>query len=155
MLSAAALFDAKQLVLVLLFSAVHEIGHLIALLFLKGEPDGLKFSFYGFALKYSCCLSRAKESIILLSGPAANLILYLILKDDYNFILFILNILPIYPLDGGRVINLFSPKASKVLSVAFFILIFIVSVYLVICYHTFSLFLVCIYLFVFYLNNRN
>lgn len=154
MLSIAALFDASQLIFVLLFSVLHEFGHLIALLLLKGYPDVLRFSFYGFALKYSCCLSRAKESIVLLSGPAMNLVLYLILKDDYNLILFILNMLPVYPLDGGRVIYLFSKKLSKVLSMIFFILIFIVSIYLIIFYDSFSLFLICIYLFVFCINDR-
>ena len=102
-LSLAALFNANDILLVLLFSSLHEIGHFAALIIFKNYPYELKLSFYGFAVKYESNISRVKETVVLLSGPLVNLIFYLILKDNVNLILFLLNVLPIYPLDFARV----------------------------------------------------
>ena len=50
-LSLAALFNANDILLVLLFSSLHEIGHFAALIIFKNYPYELKLSFYGFAVK--------------------------------------------------------------------------------------------------------
>ncbi len=153
MLSFAAMLNARELIYILLFSSLHETGHLLALILVKGYPDILRFSFYGFALKYSCPLSKHKELAVLLSGPLINLILYLLIGDAGNFILFFLNILPAYPLDGGRIVYLYSQKAAKILSLVTLAVVFALSLYLIIMYRSFTLFLICIYLFAFYINN--
>ncbi|MCD7797605.1 MAG: hypothetical protein LUG95_08485, partial [Clostridiales bacterium] len=48
------------------------------------------------------------------------MILYLILKDDFNLILLFINLLPIYPLDGGRALSLYFVNAYKVIGIIFF-----------------------------------
>ena len=79
-LSITAIFNSKQMLLLLLFSALHETGHLVALLFCKSFPNEIKFSYYGLAVKYDDDLPILKECIVLISGPTVNLILYLVLK---------------------------------------------------------------------------
>lgn len=130
----------------LFFSGVHELAHLTLLILFGGRPDSLTFSFYGLALRYSSALSGLKEFFVILAGPAVNLILYLILGDDINLILFALNILPVYPLDGGRILSLFSCRLSNTVSRIFLILILILSVYLIVEYKSFSLLLIAVYL---------
>lgn len=62
-------------------------------------------------------ISSLKEFIILIAGPffqvIASLILIKILPEDkeliniYHYGILIFNLLPVYPLDGGKIINLF------------------------------------------------
>lgn len=136
----------------LIFSSVHELSHLLVLLITGGSPDSIKLSFYGIALKYSCKLSRIREFAVIFAGPMINFILYLFLKDDINLMLFILNIFPVFPLDGGRILELFSYKLSAVTGKIFLAILIIVSLYLIIFYHSFSLFLISIYLIFYSIN---
>jgi len=145
-LSFSALFSAKEVLFLMLFSSLHEFGHLIILLLFKGKPTSLTFSFYGFGLKYNDKIPRLKELFIIIAGPLVNLILWLFLRDNINLLLFVLNVLPVYPLDGGRVVRLFSYKLSKILSIVFIIMIAGLSVYLIIFYKSFSLLFISVYL---------
>lgn len=146
LLSFALLLGAKDIAYLLLFSSLHELGHIIALLCVGGRIDKLTLSFYGLALRYSSALSSIKELLVIISGPIVNLILYIILKDDINLLLFALNILPVYPLDGGRIFRICMPKASKPVSVITLIIIIAFSIYSLIFYHSFSLILISLYL---------
>lgn len=152
-LSLAALFSSKQILCLLLFSALHEFGHLAALVICKGKPYELRFSYYGIAIKYYDDLPAAKECAVLLSGPAVNLILYLILKDDINLVLLLLNCLPVYPLDIGRVVRLFSLRLSKVLSIVSLIFVCIFCLYMLIYNKSYSFLFVVIYLVIYSINN--
>lgn len=152
MLSFAVLFGAEDLVYLLFFSMCHEIGHLSVLLMCRGRADSLVFSFYGLALRYSCTLSRLKEFAVLLAGPLVNLVLYLFLKDDINFVLFVLNMLPIFPLDGGRLLRLYSLKFSRIISGVFLAVLMILSVILVVYFKSFSLILISVYLLIYSIN---
>ena len=139
-LSLAALFNANDILLVLLFSSLHEIGHFAALIIFKNYPYELKLSFYGFAVKYESNISRVKETVVLLSGPLVNLILFL------------LNVLPIYPLDFARVLRLYFPKTGTYISRITLILICILCVYMLVYYKSYSLLFVATYLVLYGIN---
>ncbi len=145
-LSLASLFDANDILELLLYSSLHEVGHLFSLFIFKKYPYELRLSFYGFAVKYESNFSRIKESVVLLSGPLVNLILYLILKNNVNLILFLLNVLPVYPLDFARVLRLYFPKASVYISTLTLILICIFCVYMLVYYKSYSLLFIATYL---------
>ncbi len=151
-LSLAAVFSSKQLLFLLLFSFLHEAGHLTVLLLCKSYPYKIVLSYYGFAIRYDDNLPVLKECAVLLSGPLVNLILYLLFKDDINLILFLLNCLPVYPLDVGRIVRLFSSKASRIFSVITIILICILCVYMLIYNKSYSLIFVTIYLIIYSVN---
>lgn len=152
-LSFATLFDVRNLLYLLLFSGIHELSHLLALLLCGGKPDSLRFSFYGLALRYESNISKTREFFVILAGPLANLILYLILRDDINLILFSLNILPVYPLDGGRLVHLFSYRISDTVSKIFLVMIILLSIWMIVEYRSFSLLLIAVYLIAYSVMN--
>lgn len=145
-LSFSALFSAREVIMLMLFSSLHELGHLAVLLISGGKMRSLTFSFYGMGLKYYDNIPPFKELFIVSAGPVVNLILWLIIKDNINLLLFILNIIPVYPLDGGRIVRLFSYKLSRILSIIFIVIIALTSAWLIIEYNSFSLLFISVYL---------
>ena len=104
--------DRDGVVMIFLLSAaLHECGHLLAL-FLLGVPV------YGMELRASGAIlhtgktSPTKEAVCAAAGPFVNLLLLGILfrmqptAALVNLLLFVYNLLPLYPLDGGRLLRL-------------------------------------------------
>lgn len=115
--------------LIMIFAILHELSHLIAGLILKMKvkrialmPIGLsiefKLSYDDYNKKlYKSNLLDLKRLIIAISGPLLNIfviIFALFLNIDNslknliiysNLLIAIFNLLPIYPLDGGRILK--------------------------------------------------
>lgn len=119
--------------MLMIFAILHECGHLIAGLIMGFKPEkinimpmGLSISFkipvenYNKKIEKSNILS-VKKIIIAFAGPIINIIISLIFTFiNFNFtevqrlnivyaniIICIFNLLPIYPLDGGRILKQF------------------------------------------------
>lgn len=152
LLSFAIFYGYQNTVDIIIFSLLHEFGHITALLIFKVKPERIRISFYGIGLKYKNNLSKTKEFIVFICGPLVNLILFLILKDDINLILLLINIFPALPLDGGRILKLILPKSAHIISIFFIIVLSCFSAYLFIEYHIFSLILISLYLVAFNVN---
>ena len=75
-LAFAAASGTNELIYLLTFSSLHELGHLVMLAVCNGKAEQLTFSYYGFALKYADSLSRNREALVILFGPLVNLVLY-------------------------------------------------------------------------------
>ena len=119
-----------------LASCIHEAGHISAALLLECPPMELTFSCFGMRMvtKPSVDSSLLQDVIITLAGPltnmAASTVLYFLsvnpLYSHIHLAIGILNLLPIVPLDGGRVIAILCeryscPKRQKHLEKAMFI----------------------------------
>ena len=108
--------------LLLLFALLHELGHLIAGLCLKLKPKRMELNPFGLSITFEGYGEKFKDNIpikrilIALAGPMVNLLFILIalflpinvnreLILYSNLILLLLNLLPIYPLDGGRILK--------------------------------------------------
>ena len=97
------------------FSFLHECGHILMLSVCHGRIRTLKMHSRGIGLETNV-LSYKNELLVSLAGPVVSLILFLCFLPFFkkspmllfccfsNLIIFTLNILPIYPLDGGRVL---------------------------------------------------
>jgi len=144
------LLKTENLIYLILFASLHETGHITALLLFGKKPESITFSYFGIALKHRAQLSRNEELIFLLSGVLINLFFVLInVHSEINLSLFIINTLPVYPLDGGRALSLFVDyKILKtVSSVTVFILV-IISVLTM----NFSLMLISAYIIAYSFN---
>lgn len=101
--------------ILMLFAFVHELGHLITgiCLGLKVKkinimPFGLSINFEDYSNKYII-----KKIIIAIAGPMINLIIVMLgiynSWDDQivysNILIGMFNMIPIYPLDGGRILK--------------------------------------------------
>ncbi|MEZ3421799.1 MAG: hypothetical protein K1V95_07800 [Eubacterium sp.] len=153
LLSFAVLYGYQNAVDIILFSALHETGHLVMLLIFGVKPKKITLSFYGAGLKYNNTLSKSREFFVLLCGPLVNLILFVVFKNEINLLLFLLNIFPAAPLDGGRMIKLLFPKISSAVTVLFLILLTGLSCYLMFEFKIFSLLLIALYLITFNLKD--
>ncbi len=142
----AVMLGADSVLLFLLFCSLHELGHIFALYVLGAKIDYLTLSYCGAALKYKNGLSPWREVIVALAGPAVNLALYAVFKDEINLFLFLLNILPVFPLDGGRAMKVILPRMQPVLGFVFLLFLTACSVYSVIKFKIFGLLAVSIYL---------
>ncbi|MBR3869163.1 MAG: hypothetical protein IKM66_07590 [Clostridia bacterium] len=113
-----------------LFSALHEAGHILALVHFGKKPKKITLGVMGIRIEKSdIALSYREECITALCGPFVNLIFSVIfaliditgLPFAINTGLFIINMLPVKTLDGGRFIYNFisaadEEKASKVIN---------------------------------------
>lgn len=136
---------------------LHEYGHLIAMKIFGYHSLGINFNVYGAGLKSQNIYKRKHDIIISMAGPFVNIILiilnvclwwvfpsiYVFTIDfvNINLVVLIFNLLPIYPLDGGRVLfailenKINRRKLAKVNCVicmclgVFFVLVFVCSLF--------------------------
>ena len=128
--------------LIMLFAFIHELGHLMAGILcgmkperLEIKPYGVSISFKLFPKDYNIKIGKGskleiKKIFVAIAGPIINLLITLIIVHIpieiftklmiiyANVLIMIFNLLPIYPLDGGRIIKsilhiLYGKKASE------------------------------------------
>ncbi|MBQ7565812.1 MAG: hypothetical protein IJT18_01710 [Oscillospiraceae bacterium] len=114
----------------LLFAALlHECGHLLALRLCRAELHTVRIGALGAEI-VTTPLTRSQELFCAAAGPAANLIFCaLSLLPGWRLFallhaaLLLFNLLPVYPLDGGRMLRAFlvpyGDRAARIVS-AFF-----------------------------------
>lgn len=105
----------KIYTILMTFAFVHELGHLVAgvILGLRVKsinimPFGISINFEDYSNKYV-----AKKIIIAIAGPLVNLSLVLLgVFNDWNedviysnILIGMFNLIPLYPLDGGRILK--------------------------------------------------
>ena len=99
---------------------LHEYGHMFMAKSLGYETGGILFHLYGAGLKTNNIYKKKDDILISIAGPIVNIILIIliiclwwIVPTTYvftcgflksNMMVLIFNILPLYPLDGGRII---------------------------------------------------
>ena len=117
-------FDPANTFVPFLFSAaVHEAGHLLALALMRVRVHKLQLTFSG-AILMTEPLRYSREIIAAAAGPAVNALLLAVFAKAQpqaafvNLLLLCYNLLPFYPLDGGRILRallhlLFSPVAAE------------------------------------------
>ena len=148
----------KNFILFSVIILVHEFGHLFMALILKWKVENVLLLPFGGVTIFNEDLNRPiiEEFLILICGPLLQVLFvyffrYNYILVTYSNILLLFNLLPIYPLDGSKLLNLFlnlffSFKRSHLFSIYFSFVVII----LVFIKYDFSLMLVLIFLFVFF-----
>ncbi len=108
----------KQLemyILFMIFVIIHEFFHLLTGIILGYKIKSLKIEILGISLGFYENINEydnIKKILILMMGPISNIIIALIFdflklpKIVYvNLVIAIFNLLPVYPLDGGQILN--------------------------------------------------
>lgn len=158
--------------LAIIFSLVHEIGHLAAIILCGEKPERISFGLFGMTIvrKGDITQNYHKEFFTAVSGPLANLtaaavgvLFYLKCKNEYtlkivavNLIISAFNIMPVFGLDGGRALeavlkqNFSQDKSEKILrAVSFFTLVIMMGFgfyVLISTGYNFSFLAICVYL---------
>ena len=117
--------------ILMLFAFFHELGHLFTGIVLGFKPDSLSVNPLGLSINFRVCAQdynkkilkgnvlALKKLLIAFGGPAVNFILVIVFwaidcelfgisQDIYiysNLLIGIFNLIPIYPLDGGRILK--------------------------------------------------
>ena len=114
----------KIYLLIMIFALIHEVSHLICGVSLGFKSKALTIMPFGFSIEFEMLVQdynkkvlksnnmAVKNIFIALAGPVINLIIVILgikLKWDSNiiysnFLICIFNLIPIYPLDGGRML---------------------------------------------------
>ena len=179
--------------IIMFFSFIHELGHLIIGLILKMKLEKLEVLPYGYSVSFKINMQdidkkigkgnilELKKIVVALAGPIVSLIIALIsLKCDFiylnktnvvysNILIALFNLIPIYPLDGGRIINgilhikygnIKSQILTEKISYITMIILTIISSISVYYFKNIAIFLICIILWMIVLpfiinNNKN
>lgn len=115
--------NQKYFLSTIFFSITHEFGHILAIIKYDKKISGVKINAFSIDIEqnYDFNISNKKELVVLLCGPLINLIFFAIFALFYkilnlnifkifsiqNLIIGILNLLPIYSLDGGQILFIF------------------------------------------------
>ncbi len=104
--------------ILMLFTLVHELAHMFMGIILKLKPKELNVSPFGFSILFEIYeKNEIKKILIAICGPLVNILIALIcyftnIKNEWveliiysNILIGLFNLLPIYPLDGGRILK--------------------------------------------------
>ena len=107
----------KFIIFFTLLILIHEIGHIIMSLLFKWNISKIIILPFGGLIKYDELINKPlkEEFLISINGVIFQYIFFLFLKNIIcyryfsfiNYFIIIFNLLPIYPLDGSKILNVF------------------------------------------------
>lgn len=145
--------------MIMIFAMIHELGHLLAGILLGMKVEKIQVKPFGFSISFKLKpddynkkikkgnILELKKIIVALAGPITNILIVMITVNlnlgifeeimviYTNILIALFNIIPIYPLDGGRILKgllhfkFGKQKASKYINcISFYTVIFLTAV---------------------------
>ena len=145
--------------MIMIFAMIHELGHLLAGILLGMKVEKIQVKPFGFSISFKLKpgdynkkikkgnILELKKIIVALAGPITNILIIMITVNlnlgifeeimviYTNILIALFNIIPIYPLDGGRILKgllhfkFGKQKASKYINcISFYTIIFLTAV---------------------------
>ena len=172
----------KIYAMIMIFAIIHELGHLIAGMLLGMKAEKIEIKPFGVAIDFNIKrkdyivkikkgnLLEVKKVLVALAGPMTNVLIIFILAIPTmfqinqeekmlmifsNITLILFNILPFYPLDGGRVLKgiIYILKGKRTaekyiyyISYITLVIITVTSSIAILCLENIAIFLVTIFL---------
>lgn len=151
-----------------LFILFHELSHMFLAAVLGKEIDNFKFSVSGVSIRFkynsiqTYKLKTLQEIFIYLAGPFSNLFLAMLFSNNsmifqINLFLALINLLPIYPLDGYNILksilnNKYNIKNTllflSIVSKIMFILLTVLAIIQIILFKNPSILIFLIYVYI-------
>ena len=163
-LTAFLILDENKIACVtILFSLLHETGHILALLSLKIHPKRISVNVFGMNIELDGGLSTAEKCFVFASGFTVNLILSVLffigenqLFGFINFIIGIFTALPLPSTDGGSILKTIldelipqkSEKVFKIIAIVFAAIISILIIFIFVFTGNYFVFIALIYIFI-------
>lgn len=174
-------------VIMIFFVVVHELGHLLMGLMLKMKPERIELMPFGLSISFKVNVQDInkkrgngnqqifKEILVASAGPLTNLIILIFTYVFFgnsnfsslviyaNLLILIFNLLPIYPLDGGRILNgilhiLFGRLEARSLSFDISMVVTIVLTAVssigILYFHNIAIFLIVLYVWLIVLKEN-
>ena len=171
--------------LMMVFAIIHELGHMFSGILLGLKIEKMELMPYGVIVSFRLTtkdynnkikngnLLELKKIIVVIAGPLTNLLIaiityYLDIGEELkalvvysNILLLLFNLIPVYPLDGGRILKsilhiLFGKKTAEkyINNISFVLLLFLtfVSSIAIIYLKNIAIFLIIAFLWLMYIK---
>lgn len=128
------------------FVIMHELAHMLVALSCKVDIPEVTLLPIGINAKYIGEISFWKEFFISLAGPLASFLFFEIISDPlyatFNLVICLINLIPVLPFDGGRILTSFvrkenRSKVNSIISKIFITILFLFALFQMIVYKNF------------------
>lgn len=126
-----------ELLIIILSLSFHELSHVFFAKVFKQKIGKITLTLFGFYCDINLYnLSKNKKILVIIAGVIANILLIIIgfildneLLIHYNLLMFLISLVPIYPLDGYGITSIVIYKYRNIISIIFFFLLIILTLY--------------------------
>lgn len=106
------ILPSSWVIFAILAAGIHELFHILAIVLTGGRIRSIRIGLFGAEIA-TCPMSSGQELLCALAGPAGSLLLLCFLRlcpvvAFFGLFQGLYNLLPLYPLDGGRALRCFA-----------------------------------------------